>query len=873
MTIRAGTRLGPYEILSPLGAGGMGEVYRARDTRLGRTVAIKVLPDDVSKDREWLARFEREARAASAPCDPHIVSVFDVGRESDVPFLVTELVEGSDLRALLGEGRLAAERAVELAAQIAEGLAAAHEKGIVHRDLKPENVLVTVSGLAKIADFGLAKTVGRSGEAGRDDAPTVSSYSVPGTVMGTVAYMSPEQVRGQAVDHRSDIFSLGCILHEMLSGARPFQRATAAETMAAILNEEPAGRSDSRGAGGEALDRIVRRCLEKRPEQRFQSARDLAFALRTLASLSEEPARQAPATAAAATITRSVLPLPRGTRLSGQARPVLAISCDGSKLAFVAQEEDGPGHLHVAHLDRGEMERIPESEFAQGPFFSPDGRWVAFASDVSAESPRPGELRVHSFASGLTQTVSALPGFEGGCWGDDGAIYFVGSELHGLRRIPPAGGREEAVAERFRVGEVMAPRCIGYPRLCAGGSSALVLDWDASALGDTSLLDLTNAELSPLASTGSAGTSVRTGHLLYTRTDGTLFAAPFDPRRGGVTGPSVAVLKDVALDGAGGVFAVSDTGTLVFARGQLRGSPYELKRLVRLGRDGEARILALSPDAFTVPPRLSPDGRRVAIASRLSGIWICDLLRGTRARLPFGSTRLARFPVWSPDGEWIVFRGALLGEMGFKIFRQKADGSGEPEVLHGKDPLEKRPRGFAPDGETLLYEVPVGEDHRGVWGLAKRDSAATRLLPGSMEEASLSPDGHDIAYQSGEFGSIEVFVQHLAGGTRRVQVSVEGGRSPRWSRDGRQIFYLAGDRVFAVACEEAGPEAGWGPPEPLFERPGIEGYDVAPDGSGFVTVERLPNSGVVRQLELVTGWFTELQRLVPAPVTRPDHGV
>ena len=549
-----------------------------------------------------------------------------------------------------------------------------------------------------------------------------SSLTDAGAVLGTVAYMSPEQIREQAVDHRSDIFSLGSVLHEMLAGARPFQRKTAAETIAAILTEEAPERSDPRGRIGPALDRIVRRCLEKRPEQRFQSARDLAFALRTLVSLPEAPAREAAATG----VTRSVLPLPRGTRLSGQASPVLAISRDGSKLAFVAQDEDGPRHLYVSHLDRGETERIPESEYAEGPFFSPDGRWVAFAADVSADSPRPGELRAHSFSSGLTQTVCPLPGFEGGCWGEDGAIYFVGNVLEGLRRIPSAGGREEPVTTRFRVGEAEGPRCIGYPRLSAGGRSALVLDWDASALGDTSLLDLSSGQLRAFASTGSTGAAVRTGHVLYTKTDGTLFAAPFDPLRGGATGPAVAILKDVALDGAGGVFAVSDTGTLVFARGQLRGSPYEMKRLVRLGRDGTAKPLALSTDAFATPPSFSRDGRFLAIVSRLSGLWICDPLRGTRARLPLGATRLARFPVWSPDGEWVVFRGALLGEMGYKIFRQKSDGSGQPEVLCGEDPLEKRPRGFTPDGETLLYEVTA---RRGPAGPVGNGDARFRRRP------------------------------------------------------------------------------------------------------------------------------------------------
>ncbi len=864
MAIAPGSRLGPYEVISLLGAGGMGEVWRARDTRLGREVAVKILREAWREDRERLARFEREARAASRLSDPHVVAVFDVGEETGVSYLVTELVEGTDLRSELELGPLPAARAVELAAQIAEGLAAAHESGIVHRDLKPGNVLVTRAGTAKIADFGLARTLDSLAAPRGEEAPTVSSYSVPGVVLGTVGYMAPEQVRGEECDGRSDIFSLGLLLYEMLTGRRPFGRASSAEMMAAILREDPPDPSKSNPAIPAALDRIVRHCLEKRAERRFQSARDLAFALRALALPTDAVSRPAPLVGGT---TRSVLPLPPGTRLSGQAAPVLAISRDGTKLAYVVLADEGPPHLYVSHLDFGKTQRIPESEWAEGPFFSPDSRWVAFAAGVSANPPRPAELRKHSFSSGLTQKICRLADYDGGCWAENDSIYFVGDVLQGLRRLPGAGGGGE-LPERtqFRISGVEGPRCIGYPRLAPGDRWAVVLDWDASALGDASVLDLTDGSLRSVARSGSTGVLTATGHLLYAGTDGTLFGAPFDRSGGGLAGPAIAIVKDLAVDGAGGAVAVSDTGTLAYARGQLRGSIYESKRLVALAVDGQARPLPFPPDALAPFIAVSSDGRSLAATSRLNGLWVCDLRRGTRARLPPGSTRLPRYPVFSPDGEWLVFRGALVGEMGYKMLRQRADATGPPEVFFAPDVVERRPCGFTDGGEDLLYEISGDESQQGLWSLPWRDpTVPRRLITGPLEEVCVSPDGHFVVYQSREFGSIEVFARPLAPEGRRIQVSVAGGRNPRWSPDGSRIFFLNGNRFVATAFEagRTGPDCG--PPEPLFERPDVEGYEVAPDGKGFIAVERPPDSGDVRQIELVTAWFEELGRIVPVP--------
>jgi serine/threonine protein kinase len=860
MTFEAGTRLGPYEILSPIGVGGMGEVYRARDPRLGRDVAVKVLPRQLATDPERLARFEREARAASRVSDAHVVAVFDVGHEGDVAYLVTELIQGSDLRATLEGGRLSVASAIELAAQIAGGLAAAHDSGIVHRDLKPENILLTAAGIAKIADFGLAKPRGDGPASLQSGAETVTSYTEPGVVMGTVDYMAPEQVRGLDCDPRTDIFSLGCVLFELLTGRRPFRRETAAETMTAILNSDPQ-RSERDAPIPPALEAILRHCLEKRPEQRFQSARDLAFALRALAAPGDATS---PASRAFSPTTRSTLPLPPGTRLAGNAPPALAISRDGAKVAFVAITDEGASHLYVGHLDRGEMQRVPESDFAQGPFFSPDGAWVAFAVDVSPASPRPPELRKHSFSTGLTQSVCSVADYGGGCWAEDGAIYFIGDVADGVLRVAPGAGSAERFLGQFRVGDATLPRCLGFPRLVPGESAALVLDWDASFLGDLSVVDFGSGELTSVAHAGATGASAGPGHVLHTRTDGTLIALPFDSIRNRPCGPAVAVLKDVALDEAGGVFAVSETGTLVYARGQLRGSVFEIKQLVRIRNRGEVEALPFPPEILRGRPSLSPDGRRVVVASRSNGIWIYDLTRRTRARLPAGSTRVVHFPIWCPDGKSVVYRAARVGEMGWSLVRQSADGGGEPEELIPPGPVEYRPRGFLSDGKTLLVEAATGAD-AGVWGLPI-DVPATprRLMAGIFGDPRPSPDGRFVAYESGDFGSIEVFVQRLEDRARREQVSVAGGRSPLWSRDGRRLFYRHGDEFFASALDGESGELVVGPPERLFECPNIEDYEVSPDGEGFLGVAIRGDSGVVRRLELVTGWFSELDRLAPS---------
>jgi hypothetical protein len=462
----------------------------------------------------------------------------------------------------------------------------------------------------------------------------------------------------------------------------------------------------------------------------------------------------------------------------------------------------------------------------------------------------------------LTQTICPLGAFEGASWADDGAIYFVESPVDGLRRVPVDGGTDETVRQTFLIDTTEAVRCIGYPQVAQGARRAIVIDWDASALGDTSLLDLTTGQLRSLGNGGSTGCMLPTGHVLFTQADGTLLAASIDPPSGRLLRPPVAVAKDIALDVSGGAFAVSNTGTLVFAQGQLRGSVFEHKRLVRLKPGGDVAVLPFAQDSVTSAPRISPDRQRLAVSSRIHGLWICDLIRGTRVRMPPGAARLVRFPVWTPDGERVIFRGALVGEMGWKVFSQWADGRGAPEVLIGAGTREKRPCAVMPDGR-LLCVIVGGAGERGLWAFPiEAGGEPERLFAGQLEEAALSPDGQLIAYESGEFGSMNVFVRRIADQGIGTQVSLHGGRNPRWSNDAARLFFLAAEGLVAAPIDRA-RHIIVGSPQVVLNRAGIEGYDV--DDETIVAAERPPGSGEIRQLRVVTNWFPQLQSLAPIP--------
>ncbi len=634
LTLASGTRLGPYEILAPLGAGGMGEVYRAKDSRLHRDVAIKILPESVARDPERLARFQREAQVLAALNHPHIAAIYGLEEAGGVPALVLEFVEGETLAQRLAQGPMPIDEALGVARGIAEALEAAHEKGIVHRDLKPANVILTPGGSVKVLDFGLAKALAVDGAAPDvTRSPTITAAATQaGVVLGTAAYMSPEQARGKAVDKRSDIWSFGALVYEMLTGQRCFEGETVSDVLASVLRQDPEWSRLPRETPA-AVRLLLRRCLERDPKKRLRDIGDawlegaagpdpapasrrfpigwtaavvLALAAGYAAArwlAKAEPPAGRPAA------THSIVRLPPGARLSGWASPVVAISRDGRVVAFVAEKENEPQRLWIHRLDRDDTKVVPDSDSAEGPFFSQDGQWIGFATNVSQSGGAgEGRLKKYSVSTGLTQPVASIPDYYGGSFAADGSILVAASTTEGLWRLPAGGGKPDTSTERVVWQGKEVTRSMSWPQILPGGAAALVTDVDAVPMS-VAALDLRNRHLRTLATDVRFCRYSGDGRLLMLKADRTLLAAPFDPASLRMTGEAVAVLKDVAFGGNdGGSFALSETGTLVYATGTLRGSGLEPMRLVRVTEKGgidplPVRVRGVRPSAGPFPGR------------------------------------------------------------------------------------------------------------------------------------------------------------------------------------------------------------------------------------------------------------------------------
>jgi len=909
MPIAPGARLGPYEILAPLGAGGMGEVWRARDARLNREVAIKSLPATFADDPERLARFEREARLLAALQHARIATIHGLEESDGRPFLVMELVAGDSLADRIASGAIPVGEALDIARQIADGLEAAHEKGIVHRDLKPSNIHVGPDGSVKILDFGLAKAFdaetsgGGAGEVSR--SPTITAQMTgTGMILGTAAYMSPEQARGRPVDRRSDVWAFGVVLYEMLAGRRLFIGETVSDTLAAVLRADP----DWNLLPAETphgVRSLLARCLVRDPKQRLHDVGDARLEIEEALVAIKDGSRSAASGSSPAALPPSALPsrrlvplllaglaigglallagywlgrsplsrpgstspihsvvnLPAGTFLAGWASPVLAISRDGKKLAYVATTgEHNVDRLYVHHLDRGETQLVPDSDTAEGPFFSPDGQWVAFAVDVSLSAGRPGQLKKFSVVTGLTQPVSPIPDYAGGDWAPDGSIVFTPTWTSGPWKVAGDGGTAEKTWEKVRLAGKEVGHSLAWPQVLAGGRSALLTDYDASIVGEAVVLDLPSRELHPTGVPAIFARYAPTGHLLTLQRDAAVYAVPFDAERARASGTAVAVLENVAI-GANGApaLAISENGSLIYATGHLRASGRELLQLARLTLAGQVQPLPFEPETFG-RIRPSRDGRRIAVPTWDGTIAIYDVVRGTRARLPRGKTANLDYLAWSPDGERIAFGGSAEGHSGMSLFWQKADGSTPPEILIGGGP-EKAAMGFTPDGRSLLYRQLEKPD--GLWVLdlgEKREPR--RLMEATFRYVSLSPDGRWIAYDSPESGSFEVYARRFPSLEGKVQLSAGGGGSPHWAPDGKSVFYFLGDRILRVRLVP-GETLETSSPEALFEAKGMRSFSVAPDGKSFYATMRSPESGIVRQLHLVTNWLEELRRLAP----------
>lgn len=852
-----------YRILEKIAAGGMGVVFLAEDTRLGRRVALKVLPPEFAGDPQRLARFEREARAAAALNHPYIAAVYDVGTFSGVPFIVQEYLQGETLRDFLAGVSLPLKRGLEMAVQVAEALGAAHAAGIVHRDLKPENIFVTKDGHVKLLDFGLAKPL-KLAAARRMDGSTTSgigsgSETEPGHILGTVGYMAPEQVEGQAVDHRADFFSFGCVLYEMVSGKAPFAGRGSVETLHRILHEKPAGIPDV--SLPPQLQQILDKCLAKNRAERYQHAGDLAVDLRRLHRNVESGValvgEQGFLSGSALRTMRLTLALPRSAPLAVGERPAVALSPDGMRVVYAAKR-GARTQLFLRTMDRFEPAPLAGTEDGTGPFFSPDGQWVGFFAR--------GKLKKISLTGGVPLGLCDAPESRGASWAPDDTIVFTPAQASGLWQISASGGMPQPLTTpELGSGEVTHR----WPEVLPGGKAVLfTIGMAGSASYEEAriaLQRLDTKERRILIERGAHARYIPTGHLVFVR-GAALLAMPFDLARLEITGPLVPILEGVMTETTGAAqWTFSGTGTLAYLPGSVRGAD---RTLVWVNRKGAARPLTVPPLTFE-EPRLSPDGRRLAVGVRraTTDLWVYDLERGAMTRLTFDADNFS--PIWTPNGKQVTFSSNRAGAS--NIYRMPAQGGGKPERLTTSE-FDQVPNSWSPDGRLLAfteYNPSTGAD---LWILplkAPRKPRPFLRTPFNEWGATFSPDGRWLAYASDESGQPEVYVQRYRGFGSRCQISTEGGTEPIWARNGRELVFRSGDKVMAVALKTK-PEFNVTKPRLLFAGRYVSGgtaylanYDVAPDGERFLMIQEKSEQAVPGQLCVVLDWFAELHRRIP----------
>ncbi|HEY7409948.1 MAG TPA: protein kinase [Vicinamibacteria bacterium] len=881
MPLAPAVRLGPYQIESMLGAGGMGEVYRARDTRLERTVAVKVLAIESGAPGPRLERFRREARAISRLSHPHICALLDVGEQDGRAYLVMEHLEGETLAERLSGGRLPLERALRHGIQIAVALDAAHREGVVHRDLKPANVMLTRDGV-KLLDFGLARL-----RPGADDAlldGDTATLTTENTVLGTAPYMAPEHLDGRETDGRADIFALGVVLFEMVCGRRPFVGDSKARIMAAILEQEAPPISGMQPLAPPVLDHVVQRCLAKDPDERWQTARDVAIALEwvleggSAAGLPPPVAKRrdlrrvggavlaglaAGAALAAPVAWRLARPRPAPPRpalrlslsldppalVAGSQRS-LALSPDGSRLAYVTGSREDH-RLAVRVLSQPQSVVMPWTEGAVHPFFSPDGQWIAFFAGRA--------LKKVPAAGGTAITLCPAPDV-GGSWGPDGTIVFSGGPGRGLQRVSEDGG---APTDFVPLDAAAGERAHSYPFFLPGGGAVLFTVTTLRHLGGnhTVVHDLATGTRRTLVS-GYDARYLPSGHLVFTR-GRNVMAARFDLARRELKGPATPMIEDLAgyMLYPVAQFDVAGSGSIVYAPTTV----FVPRRLQWVGRDGTAREVGLAPGLYE-DPRLSHGGRQLAVEID-ADIWLVDLARSALSRLTFAPEE-NETPVWSPDDRRVAYSCHYRQGGDTSICWRAADGSGDEEVLFSR-PSYVSLGAFAPDGRALLFidnAVETGHDI-GIFRFDDRRRPEPLLNSRFNERApAVSPDGRWLAYSSDETGRREVFVQAFPGLGAKQQVSTDGGDEPLWSRDGREVFYRRGLEVRAVAVHGA-HDLKVGAPRTLFagryvsfpQRPESQ-YDVGADGR-FLMMQR--EGPADPPLVMVVDWAEELKARLP----------
>jgi len=898
-TLTINSTISHYRIVSKLGAGGMGEVYRARDERLGRDVAIKVLPAEFAKDQDRLHRFEQEARATSALNHPNILTIYDIGEHEGSPFIVSELLDGEELRAHLNEGALPVRRAIDYAQQITQGLAAAHEKGIVHRDLKPENLFVTGDGRLKILDFGLAKLKPpKMGGKIDTEAPTSAPQTDPGTVMGTVGYMSPEQVRGGDADHRSDIFSFGVILYEMLAGQRAFRGASIVETMNAILKEEPPELGETNTQISPQLERIVRRCLEKSPERRFHSAHDLGFALEALSlpsgsnqtlALKALPEKEAAKTSASlfrraglgwmvaavavlgalllallyfrsssppSPITRFSIPLPKGTNTVRESAPVIALSPDGLRLVFSAEETGGKRQLWLRPLDSFAAQPLTGTEGAAYCFWSPDGRYIAFFAD--------NKLKKLDLGSGVIETICQTErgAGRGGDWNRQGVILFNNGNETGLSRVNATEGKPEVVSE---LDAAHGERMHLFPSFLPDGKHYLFENTggDNRGIYVGSLDSKDRKLLIPLGTDVANSTQAvwaPPGFILYALNRNTLLAQAFDPDRLELKGEPFRVAENVLYTvNLKARFTVSASGVLAF----VQGGEADTVQLTWRDRHGKQVGIAGPPDLWT-SFKLSPDERSAALSreepNRLHALWMLDLVKGTPSRFVADGDNFS--PVWSPDGKQLVYTSVRNGLI---FFLKPVAGNGQEEQVFVVQRGGYYPLSWSPDGKYLIFRASVPETGLDLWLLPLSDRKPQPLIQTKFNEqnAKISPNGNWLAYQSDESGNNEVYVTQFPMNqsglqpARSQRISTSGGVNPCWSSDGKELYFVSSNKLMVVKVN-GGTEFQAGTPQSLFE---IEGTNYAPskDGQRFL-VSVVTEKAAAPPINVVLNWTAEVKK-------------
>lgn len=889
-----GQTISHYKILEKLGEGGMGVVYKAEDTKLDRFVALKFLPPQLSAPAQDKARFVQEAKAASALNHPNVCTIHDISEHDGTMFIVMEFVDGQTLREK--RGSVSFKQAIDIGIQIADGLAAAHEKGIVHRDIKPENIMIRKDGIAQIMDFGLAKLRG-----------TVSRLTREGSTVGTAGYMSPEQVQGQDADHRSDIFSLGVLLFEMLTGQLPFKGVHETALAYEIVNVDAPPMSSVKQEIDPSLDAMVLDCLEKDPNERTQSVKQLSIDLKRFKreSSRSRASRVVPAlpgikhqqrqvtvpgndseawrkllwpvisfasivalvlviwspwksTGPLPVVTRAAIMLPKDQILSTSSYSAVAISPDGSRLVYKANAK-----LYLRESGSFESTPIPGTEEGSGPFFSSDGKWIGFFSAA--------KLKKIPVSGGAAIVLADAPDNRGSTWGKGGDIVFTPSPATGLVLVRDGGGN---VRQLTTLDSTRNERTHRWPQFLPDGKTVMytVGTMDSPDFYEDSEVEAVDIETGGRKTLMKGGCSVQyipTGFLIYWRSS-SLFAVPFDLGKLEITGTSFPLVENVNGDPTTGMagYTVSQNGTLAYIPGN---AGVTNQSLVKVDLRGVMTPLNAPIQAY-MEPRISPDGERIAVAiqsGKDADIWVYNIPRNTLSKLSFGGVN--RSPTWSPDGKRIAYYCYDGGR--HKVFVKQADGSGEPEIL-----AEGFGRSYIDDwsiaGKLLVLDIagtgrngPNGPGGSDIYYLPlEGDRIFKPFLATQFDEwqASVSPDGKWAAYSSNESGSYQVYIQPFPQGGGRWAVSAEEGGGPHWAPDGKALYYYAPGKVMSVPIQTV-PSLAVGKPQTLFsgyQQKTVDSglmYDISPDGQWFVVTQSKDDDANLRQIHLVLNWFDEIQ--------------